>query len=354
MCALYQFDELQSYLQLCTIIIMKKISKNGILKFCLIFVLCLGIIYAFLAIGLNAYTKFPASSALIHSRKGFKIPYSNKGYVAQGLSYDKDSGNFYLTGYMKDGSASPIFVVNKKTRKLVNAVWMANQDGSEFCGHAGGLSVMNGKIYVAGSEDGCLYVFSQTEVDKAPKGSSVEFIEIVDLGKGLSPVLPAYTTVSDGLIFAGEFYRPEVYETPAAHQVQTEAGLQHAIAVGYELNGKAASPAVVYSVPDQIQGMCFARNAIYLTTSWGLGLSAVYVYDRKNLVQSGTKEVSGYVVPLYNLTMDNMIDVWVLPPMAEEIEFVDGRFYVSNESASNKYIFGKFCGGKWCRGYTFN
>ena len=333
---------------------MKKIDKKGVLKFWLLFLLCLGIIYSFMAIGLNVYTKIPAAEALIQSRKGFKIPYTHKGYVAQGLSYDKASGNFYLTGYMKDGSASPIFSVNKKSKKLVNAVFMANQDGSEFHGHAGGLSVMNGKIYVAGSEDGCLYVFSQAEVDAAPKGSSVEYTEIVDLGKNLSPVLPAYTTVSDGMIFAGEFYRPEVYETPEKHQVQTEAGLQHAIAVGYEVNGRLATPAVVYSVPDQIQGMCFARNEIYLTTSWGLGLSAVYVYNRKDIAQSGTKEVSGHVVPLYNLTLENMKDYWVLPPMAEEIEFVDGRFYVSNESASNKYVFGKFCGGKWCRGYTFN
>ena len=335
---------------------MKKpnIDEKDLIKFFLIFFSCILMIYLLLCLGLNVYTKIPAAEALIHSRKGFKIPYTNKGYVAQGLSYDKQSGNFYLTGYMKDGSASPIFIVNKKSKKLVNAVFMANQDGSDFHGHAGGLSVMDGKIYVAGSEDGCLYVFSQTEVDKAPKGSSVEYTEIVDLGKNLSPVLPAYTTVSDGLIFAGEFYRPEVYETPEEHQVQTEAGLQHAIAVGYEVEGNVARPAVAYSVPDQIQGMCFARNKIYLTTSWGLGLSSVYVYNRKDLVQSGTKEVSGHLVPLYNLTMENMEDNWILPPMAEEIEFVDGRFYVSNESASDKYVFGKFCGGKWCRGYTFN
>ena len=335
---------------------MKKlnIDEKDLIKFFLIFFSCILMIYLLLCLGLNVYTKMPAAGALVQSRKGFKIPYTNKGYVAQGLSYDKQSGNFYLTGYMKDGSASPIFIVNKKSKKLMNAVFMANQDGSDFHGHAGGLSVMDGKIYVAGSEDGCLYVFSQTEVDKAPKDSSVQYTEIVDLGKNLSPVLPAYTTVSDGLIFAGEFYRPEVYETPEEHQVQTEAGLQHAIAVGYEVEENVARPAVAYSVPDQIQGMCFARNKIYLTTSWGLGLSSVYVYNRKDLVQSGTKEVSGHLVPLYNLTMENMENSWILPPMAEEIEFVDGRFYVSNESASNKYVFGKFCGGKWCRGYTFN
>ena len=37
-----------------------------------------------------------------------------------------------------------------------------------------------------------------------------------------------------------------------------------------------------------------------------------------------------------------------IAPMSEEIEIVDGKLYVMCESASNKYIFGKFTGGKWC------
>ena len=71
------------------------------------------------------------------------------------------------------------------------------------------------------------------------------------------------------------------------------------------------------------------------------------------MTQTGTKEVCGETVPLYTLTLENMTDCWILPPMAEEIEYVDGRFYISNESASDKYIFGKYTGGRWCRAYEF-
>ena len=100
--------------------------------------------------------------------------------------------------------------------------------------------------------------------------------------------------------------------------------------------------------------MCFEGNYVYLTTSWGLGKSFVYKYDLNKITQSGTKQVCGETVPLYNLTMQNMEACYTLPPMAEEIEYVDGRFYISNESASDKYVFGKYTGGRWCRNYAFN
>ena len=73
-----------------------------------------------------------------------------------------------------------------------------------------------------------------------------------------------------------------------------------------------------------------------------------------DIKQSGTKEVCGETVPLYVLTLNNTTDCWILPPMAEEIEYVDGKYYVSNESASDKYVFGKYTGGHWCRAYDFN
>ena len=34
--------------------------------------------------------------------------------------------------------------------------------------------------------------------------------------------------------------------------------------------------------------------------------------------------------------------------MAEEIIFKDGKLLIMSESASMKYIFGNFTGGRWC------
>ena len=303
----------------------------------------------------NIFTKAPAHKSLKNSEQAFVIPYTNKGYIAQGITYDKDTDNFFLTGYMKDGSASPIFAVNKTRKRLVAAVRMTNQDGTPFTGHAGGLSLMNGKIYVAGSNDGCFYVFDKAQILSAKKDAPVAYTGILDLKKDNDKIKIAYCTTDKGLIYAGEFYRDPQYILSESHKVQTQDGLQYALLVGFEINadGLTTTAKIAYSTPIEIQGMCFDGNYAYLTTSWGLGKSYVYKYDLNKIAQSGTKQVCGETVPLYNLTMKNMEACYTLPPMAEEIECVDGSFYITNESASNKYVFGKFTGGKWCRSYKF-
>lgn len=301
----------------------------------------------------NIFTKAPAGKNLRHSKKGFVIPYSNKGYIAQGISYDESSGNFYLTGYMKDGSASPIFVVNKETRKLVNAVRMTKPDGSAFTGHAGGLSVADGKIYIAGSADCCFYVFDKSAVDNAKRNANISYTDVVDVKGGSDAIKVSFSTYYNGLLYAGEFHREPNYKLSDAHQVMTADGLQYGLAVGFTLSDGKATAQVAFSLPDLVQGMCFSDDAIYLTTSWALGKSMIYKYNFGNLKQEGTKEVCGVTVPLYTLTTANTTASYVLPPMAEEIEYVDGRFYITNESASDKYVFGKFTGGRWCRAYEF-
>lgn len=301
----------------------------------------------------NIFTKAPARASLRNSKRAFVIPWSNKGYIAQGITYDKTSDNFYLTGYMTDGSASPIFVVKKAKHRLVNVVRMVNPDGSDFTGHAGGLTLLDDKIYIAGSADGCFYVYEKTAIDKAKKNSSLAYSQILDLKSDGDLVKVSFCTTRDDLIFAGEFYREPQYLLNPEHAVETADGLQHALAVGFKANGEKALPQIAYSIPDLVQGMCFADDGIYLTTSWGLGKSKVYKYEYSSLSQSATKEVCGIKVPLFELRLSNASASYILPPMAEEIEFVDGRFYIANESASDKYVFGKFTGGNWCRSYKF-
>lgn len=54
--------------------------------------------------------------------------------------------------------------------------------------------------------------------------------------------------------------------------------------------------------------------------------------------------VDGRSVPLFFLDSTNLVSDIEAPPMTEGIEFHDGRIWVSEESASNKYLFGKLYG----------
>ena len=56
----------------------------------------------------------------------------------------------------------------------------------------------------------------------------------------------------------------------------------------------------------------------------------------------------GMELPLYALDSGALLEDGVIAPMSEEIVIVDGKLYTMCESASDKYIFGKFTSAKWC------
>ena len=54
------------------------------------------------------------------------------------------------------------------------------------------------------------------------------------------------------------------------------------------------------------------------------------------------------MVPLYVLDGSTLKGDIKLAPMAEEIVIENGKLYTMCESATNKYIFGKFTSAKYC------
>ena len=63
------------------------------------------------------YFKLPVSGYYKASEKAFEIPGLSDGFIAQGISYDDREDTFFITGYMKDKSASPVYLVKKSDGK---------------------------------------------------------------------------------------------------------------------------------------------------------------------------------------------------------------------------------------------
>ena len=150
-----------------------------------------------------------------------------------------------------------------------------------------------------------------------------------------------------------------------------------------------------YSLPDKVQGMSVLPNGdIVLSTSYGFNTSHLLTYrvlgqevldaaqdtsvtepterslsfdaeaqdNANDTSDSATSAASpsvtlssamnspymffvdGRSVPLFFLDSTNLVSDIEAPPMTEGIEFHDGRIWVSEESASNKYLFGKLYG----------
>lgn len=327
-------------------------KAKGILITCIVMV-CLVLL---VILGANAYFKLPIATYYLASDKAFVIPGLNKGFVAQGLSYDKANNCYLVCGYMSDDTASPIYWVdgNDETGKTSKKVLLANEDGTPFKGHAGGLTIHGDYIYVAGGNDGCLYVFSYPAVGIANDGDYIGCLGTFPIDEKMSI---AFTTSYDDKIVVGEFYEEQDYKTDDSHKLTTTIGeKQNAIAYGYTFSnekdailGISPTPCEVYTLPDKAQGMAINDGRIYVSTSYQAAFSHIYSFSIKAATRRGaTTAITGESIPLLELDSGTKIDDLKFPPMSEEIEFVDNNMLTMCESASNKYFFGKLTSAKWC------
>lgn len=333
----------------------KRPAKAGkiLLRICIILAAAILLIL----LGGRLYFRLPVASYYKNSEKAFAIPGLGDKFVPQGLSYDGESGRFFVTGYQSGAGASPIYLVEKETGKTEKKVLLLKEDGSDFRGHAGGLSVYGKYVYVAGGGSHCFFVYSRDEILAAADGAGVKCLgsfPVSIYGEGDMSV--SFTALGDGTLWAGEFYREQNYKTADSHKRTTKAGdYQQAMAVAYRFSdaenalfGLDPVPVKAYSLPDLVQGMCFAGGKVYLSTSYAVAFSHIFVYDDAKAEAQGEIDGEKGKLPLYALDSAALVDDLKFPPMAEEIEILDGRIYTMCESASSKYVFGKLTGGKWC------
>lgn len=315
----------------------------------------LGVLAAVAVLGGRLYFRMPVRDYYKASEQGFLIPDCGRGFVAQGIAYDGETGRFLVNGYQKDHGASPIYIIAPGARKPDKTIRMAEPSGEEYTGHAGGIARYGDYIYVADGGGHRLLIFSSHSVYNAADGEYVTAIGTFDTAVSDTDYIgPAFVTVDEDRLVTGEFFRDPNYQTPESHKFTTLAGdYQQALAVEYRLDeealyGIAPAPVKAYTLPDLAQGMCFDGGRIYVSASWGMAFSHIYQYDESGLQLQGNIMLLGANLPLYALDCGALLADGLIAPMSEEIAVVDGKLYTMCESASNKYIFGKFTSAKWC------
>lgn len=308
-------------------------------------------------LGGRLYFRLPVADYYRASEKGFRIPGLSDGFVPQGLDYDDRTDLFWVTGYMDDDSASPIYLVRRETGALEKTVYLACEDGSVYSGHAGGIAVGWDYAYVAGGSDRCIYAYSCDEIMTAEDGATVAAKGNLSTKVSEDDSLRvSAVAIDDDYVYAVEFYRDLTNPTPESHKITTPAGdVHHALAVAYKISyeenavfGLEPTPALAISLPDQVQGLCRGEERMYLSTSYGMAFSYVYGYDLAYVNSEENIYLLGTNVPLYHLDSSSLAEVRKLPPMAEEIVMVEGKLYTMCESASHKYLFGNLSSAQWC------
>ena len=249
-------------------------------------------------------------------------PGLSDGFVCQGIAASEENGVFLVSGYMKDDSASRIYVTNTENEDYYVQL---KQGDEEFTGHVGGIATTGDTVYVA--NDDKIHVIPLSDILNAKEGDTVEVGEGVDVNNAASFV---YT--DDTYLYVGEFHDGGKY-TIVGHENTTAEGTHYAICTKYALED-LNTPLAVYSIRNKVQGICFTPDGkVVMSTSYGLADTIYYVYNENEATDSG-KTFDG--APLYYLEEVKG------PAMGEDLDYYDGGVITMTESASNKYLFGKF------------
>ncbi len=271
-------------------------------------------------------------------QKEFAIPGLKEGALPQGMgnctgSYEIENSDgtttkktqeyFFISAYMKDGSASRIYVTGSDTG-YVGYVTMKNVDGSEYKGHCGGIATNGTTLWVTGE--------STVYVAKASSGYDTIAQEIINRASGVKVTVDkdgekvetvpekqiTFTKTfnancgadfcyyydapnsSADRLYIGEFYRKGNYETDKNHRVTTPEGYDNT-AFAYEYNTDTSTsnpygltrisdsslsdenkvPRIykIVSLPEKIQGFARVGNTLALSQSYGLANSHILLFN---------------------------------------------------------------------------
>ena len=290
-----------------------------------------------------------------------QIPGLSDGLVQQGYDYVESEAAYLTSGYMRDGSASRIYIT-KGGETYYKPLYYIDADGNkkEYNAHAGGISHFGNYVYIADEEDftagkkqntADIAVFSLSDIIDKEK-------EAVCIGTIPMPYAPSFCTVYGDMLYVGRFAKEghAKYGRLDEHAVTVGDETNSSLILAYRLdNAKTdtfgvdiTAPVRALSIGDLVQGMCFAGDGrTILSTSWSVNSSHLYFYTVDFSTEADTAvNIGGVEVPVYFLGNDELTLDLKTPPMAEELVYLDGRVYIMNESASTKYIFGNFIGGR--------
>lgn len=298
-------------------------------------------------VALNIYVRVAFGPFYDQAERVFDIPGVNAGFVCQDLDHLETTDAWLFSGYMADHSPSPLY--RRDADGAVARLTVTLPDGDAFAGHGSAITSTDRYAYLA-CEGGYL-VLDAEEVASAADGQVLGALAKVELDFS-----PAFMNIEGGTLYAGNFYFPGDYETPGEHRIVTADGTENpAVMYAYPADaegayGFAEQAARVYSIPAMVQGMAITdEGQLVLSTSYGLRSSHLLGYDLAALNPEGTFQADGATVPLYVLDSRSQVADVEAPPMTEGIESHGGKVYVSEESACNKYIFGKLYGA----GYVY-
>ena len=270
-------------------------------------------------------------------RQESAIPALDEGFIPQGLGNNGDGSVQFVSGYMKDGSPSRIYVL--ENGEELGYVTVTTEDGLPFTGHMGGVA-SNGSTRMWIASEGTVYTLAYSEVMEAAEENG----EVKVSSSWNANCNASFCYYSSGYVYVGEFYRPGSYETDESHRLTTPAGDKNtALILRYNAaSSRPSTPTRAFSITGEIQGMAMNEKGdrIVLSQSYGLKNSHILTYSfntTSTAHDSSSLEINGRDVTVYYLDSENLVSDYEIPCMSEGMCSDGNRIYVLFESASKKY-----------------
>jgi len=303
-------------------------------------------------ISYTSYKDFVAAA-----EKSYLIPALGQQMIPQGMDIWEERGWLLISGYFPNADVSDCSVlvaVDMLSGAYVGEYYLTNTDGTPHTSHAGGVAVTDKNVYIANGSK--LYRVPLTEILNAGQCGKITIADEISV-----PVRASFCNYSGGYLWVGDFQYGTSYPTDEFRHMTNREGKKYlAWSVGYELdenteNGiKAeamvkdsfATPDIVLSITERIQGMVVSDGKIFLSQSYGRNnTSTLFIYENPINGQAAHTEVdiNGGSVPVYFLDSKLSCEKVQAPPMTEGLAYANGVLYVLFESGADKYANG---GGK--------
>lgn len=325
---------------------MKKKDKVGI-----IIVAAMIAVILLSLLGIRLGYRLPVRDFYGKSDKEFKLVDTGKGFEAEGVCYDAERNIYYVSGVMKDGSKTPIYLMDGSKHRVLNKVFLRLSDNSIFSGNASSIACANGYVYIADPENHRILIVDRSLMEFTAKGHPVPVIGTFSTEYENDFVTPCFLTVANGRLFAGET-KDDATELSGNHKLTAENGTENqAMVVGYTISkgnefGLKKAPAEGYSIPDGVHGIAVDDGKIYLSFSNGKEYSAISLYNA-NAAKKQEVTVGETTLSVRVLTDNEIVKTMKAMPAAEGLLLRGEELLIMN-SAAGKYFFGKLTDANWC------
>lgn len=278
----------------------------------------------------------------------FIVPGLFEGVIPQGICYNSLTDRYIISNYYENGEyPSVITIVNASTGKLEKSLFLQYSDGTDYTGHAGGITCSDDHIYI--SSDSQCFTISIEAIISAENLESVKFESNFKLNtKG------SFAAYSDGIIWFGDFIESTDDERQKSERITTlENGETfYAYCEGYILedglpklksintNKDGYIPDYFIAIPEQVQGMSFSKTGrVIFSTSYGRkNNSVIYIFEDVLITERvGTVDFDGTSVDLLACSNDILSETITGLPMSEGMTQNHNGVTVIFESGAEKY-----------------